>query len=158
MFYIYILHCSDGKLYTGYSHDLRKRIEEHRKGRVFSTKSRLPFTLIHYEMFVEESDAKKREMYLKDGNGKKEIAVLLESYFKKHEWIKNEFVEDIDPPEKPGNAVICGVCNGVGKAATQSFFKYGKRYSGHLQICLTCKGKGWLTQKDIDKAKGNLEI
>jgi putative endonuclease len=87
MYYVYILHCVDGKLYTGYSPDLRVRIEKHRKGFVFSTKHRLPFTLIHYEAFLEEKDAKKREKYLKGGNGKKEICIMLEEYFQKHEWV-----------------------------------------------------------------------
>jgi len=101
-------------------------------------------------MFVEESDAKKRETYLKGGNGKKEITVMLESYFNKHEWIKNEVVPDIDPVEKPIDAKTCGVCNGSGKAATQTFFtKSGQRTSGHIQICLTCKGRGWLRPNEI---------
>jgi len=88
MYYVYILHCSDGKLYTGYSPDLKKRIQKHRKGLVRSTKSRLPVKLIHYEAFTDEKDAKQREMYLKGGNGKKEIKVMLQNYFEKHPWKK----------------------------------------------------------------------
>ncbi|MBI4621976.1 MAG: GIY-YIG nuclease family protein [Verrucomicrobia bacterium] len=38
-FYIYVLRSlNDGDFYTGYTHDLRKRIDEHRKGAVPSTK------------------------------------------------------------------------------------------------------------------------
>lgn len=71
MYYVYILHCADGKLYTGYSLDLKKRIKKHQKGFVISTKRRLPIKLIHYEAFIEQKDAKQRELYLKGGNGKK---------------------------------------------------------------------------------------
>lgn len=88
MYYIYILHCIDGKLYTGYTPDLKIRIEKHRNGYVFSTKHRRPVTLIHYEAFLEEKDARKRETYLKGGNGKKELSIMLEEHFKKHEWLK----------------------------------------------------------------------
>lgn len=88
MYYVYVLHCNDGKLYTGYAPDLKTRIVKHKKGFVFSTKHRLPMTLIHYEAFVEEKDAKQRETFLKGGNGKKEIEVMLSEYFIKHPWIK----------------------------------------------------------------------
>jgi len=37
---------------------------------------------------IEEKDAKQRELYLKGGNGKKEIEVMLQSYFEKTPWIK----------------------------------------------------------------------
>jgi len=88
MYYIYILHCSDGLLYTGYSPDLKARIEKHNNGFVFSTKHRRPLRLIHYEAFLEEKDAKQREVYLKGGNGKKEIATMLVTYFEKNPWNK----------------------------------------------------------------------
>jgi len=89
MFYIYILHSKkDGKLYTGYSPDLKNRLKAHEGGFVFATKDRRPLHLIHYEAFLEEKDAKKREIYLKGGNGKKEIEVMLSEYFIKHPWIK----------------------------------------------------------------------
>lgn len=145
MFYIYILHSEkDGKLYTGYSPDLKNRIQAHMNGFVFATKSRRPLQLIHYEAFLEESDAKRREMYLKGGNGKKDIEKMLEDYFHKNPWKRNEFIKECEQG-KPSNAIICGICNGVGKAATQSFFtKSGQRTSGNIQICLTCKGKGWV--------------
>ncbi|MBI2617561.1 GIY-YIG nuclease family protein [Candidatus Gottesmanbacteria bacterium] len=88
MYYVYILHCEDGKLYTGYAQDLKTRIKKHKNGFVFSTKHRLPLTLIYYEAFLIESDAKRREVYLKGGNGKKEIEKMLKDYFKKSPWKK----------------------------------------------------------------------
>ncbi len=89
MYYIYILHSKkDGKLYTGYTPDLKNRVKAHNNGYVRSTKNRRPFTLIHYEAFEEQLDAKRREQYLKGGNGKKDIEAMLAVYFKKNNWNK----------------------------------------------------------------------
>jgi len=39
MYYVYVLiNHKDSKLYTGYTQDLKQRMEYHHKGRVFSTK------------------------------------------------------------------------------------------------------------------------
>ena len=66
MYYVYILKSKkDGNLYIGSTKDLKKRIEEHNKGRVFSTKMRMPFRLAYYEAYYFESDARKREHNLK---------------------------------------------------------------------------------------------
>jgi putative endonuclease len=66
MFYVYILRSKkDDKLYIGSTNDLRKRLIEHNRGEVFSTKSRIPFELIYYEAYKEEGDARKRESNLK---------------------------------------------------------------------------------------------
>ena len=90
MYYVYVLHCNDEKLYTGYTPDLKKRLERHKRGFVKSTKNRRPLKLIHYEAFLEKRDAEKREKYLKGGNGKKELEILLSSYFSKYPWKKNK--------------------------------------------------------------------
>ena len=89
MYYTYILHSQkDGQLYTGYTPDLKNRIKSHESGYVTATKHRRPLILIHYEAFIFESDAKRRELYLKGGNGKKEVEKMLEDYFKKFPWNK----------------------------------------------------------------------
>jgi len=54
-FYVYILESlKDQKHYTGYTNDLKRRLEEHKKGLSFSTKFRLPFKLIYFEGCVNE--------------------------------------------------------------------------------------------------------
>lgn len=89
MFYTYILHSKkDGKLYTGYTPDLKSRKKSHDLGFVKATKYRRPLTLIHYEAFLFESDAKRRELFLKGGNGKVELEKILQDYFKKYPWKK----------------------------------------------------------------------
>jgi len=66
MFYVYILQSSkDGKLYVGFTSDLRRRFKEHNAGASRSTKARRPFALVYYEAYVSEKDAKKREHSLK---------------------------------------------------------------------------------------------
>lgn len=78
-YYIYILQCKDERLYTGYSSDFRKRIKNHKDGRVVSTKYRRPFELIHYEYFVSKKDAKAREIYLKSGAGCEQLKQFLKN-------------------------------------------------------------------------------
>ena len=85
MHYVYVLHSGkDGKLYTGATGDLRKRIEEHNKGKVDSTTNRRPFDLVYYEACIKKEDAFRREKYLKSGNGK----IYLRNRLKKY-WEQN---------------------------------------------------------------------
>ena len=55
----------DGKCYIGSTNDLIKRVREHNAGLVVSTKVRRPFTLVYYEAYVAEEDARAREHNLK---------------------------------------------------------------------------------------------
>jgi len=66
MFYFYIL-CSqkDSNLYFGYTNDLQRRVKEHNKGKVESTKHRVPFELVYYEGYKSERDARRRELQVK---------------------------------------------------------------------------------------------
>jgi len=84
MFYVYILFSEkDKKLYTGYSPDLKARVEKHNNGYVKATKYRRPLQLIYYEAYKEELDAKRREKFLKGGKGKTELRIQLKEVFKK---------------------------------------------------------------------------
>lgn len=70
-YYVYVLLSEKDKCwYTGYSHDLKKRMDDHEKGRVASTKNRRPLKLIYFEGCLHQQDATRREKYLKSGNGK----------------------------------------------------------------------------------------
>ncbi len=67
MFYVYILKSrKDNKRYIGSTNDLRRRMEEHADGKIFSTKNRRPLVLIYYEAFRSEKDARTREQKLKN--------------------------------------------------------------------------------------------
>lgn len=81
MFYTYILKSkTNGKLYTGYTIDLRKRFKEHDSGKSEYTKSRGPYELIYYEACLDEKDARSRELYFKSGRGKRFIKSRLKRF------------------------------------------------------------------------------
>lgn len=81
-FYTYVLFSEkDNNLYTGYTADLENRLKEHKTGKVFSTKSRLPIKLIYCEACLEEKDALQREKYLKSGKGKKYLKNRLRRFW-----------------------------------------------------------------------------
>ncbi|MFZ5559296.1 MAG: GIY-YIG nuclease family protein [Patescibacteria group bacterium] len=83
MYYVYILFShKDGKLYIGYTPDLKMRIKKHNSGYVRATKNRRPLKLIYYESYLEEPDAKRREKFLKGGKGREELKTQLKDCFK----------------------------------------------------------------------------
>ena len=58
-FFVYMLECSDGSLYTGYTADVARRLARHRSGRGSKyVASRLPFTLA----YLEEAPSLRRAM------------------------------------------------------------------------------------------------
>lgn len=73
-YYTYILKSEkDGNFYTGSTCNLTKRLEEHNKGQVPSTRCKSPLNLRYYEACMNKEDAYRRERYLKTGMGKKYI-------------------------------------------------------------------------------------
>jgi len=78
MFYVYILFSEkDKKLYTGFTPDLKSRFKAHANGFVKATKHRRPIKLIYYEAYSNELDARRREKYLKGGNGRDALKIQL---------------------------------------------------------------------------------
>jgi putative endonuclease len=81
MYYIYVIKSEkNGRWYTGFTSDLRKRLTEHNSDKVFSTKNRGPFKLIYYEFCLNEYDARDREKYLKSGMGKRYLKNRLKRF------------------------------------------------------------------------------
>lgn len=79
-YYVYVLQSKyDKGLYIGYTTNLKERLTRHSQGRVPATHLRVPFTLIHYEYFVNMKDAKAREEFLKSGYGREQL----------HQFLKN---------------------------------------------------------------------
>ncbi|MFH0928672.1 MAG: GIY-YIG nuclease family protein [bacterium] len=70
-YYTYVLLCADRKNYIGSTGDVERRFEEHRSGKVFATKGRLPMKLVYYEACLSKELALKRENYFKTGFGRK---------------------------------------------------------------------------------------
>lgn len=66
MWYLYILRCGDGSLYTGITTDVPRRLEAHRQGKGAKyTRGRTPLTLCHQEKCGTHSEALKRELAVK---------------------------------------------------------------------------------------------
>ena len=82
IYYVYVLLSEkDDLFYTGYTSDLKNRLEQHNSGKVFSTKNRTPLRLIYYEGCLNQQDATRREKYLKSGSGKIYLRNRLSNYF-----------------------------------------------------------------------------
>jgi putative endonuclease len=81
MFYTYVLRSKkSGRLYTGYTNDLRKRFNEHNERKSKYTKYTGPYELIYYEACVDMKDATARELYLKAGKGKRYLKSRLKRF------------------------------------------------------------------------------
>jgi putative endonuclease len=79
-FYVYILLCSDGSFYTGYTKDLDERTKQHQNGNGAKyTRTHKPEKLAYVEVFNSRSHAMKRE---------KEIKKL--SHEQKHELVSSQ--------------------------------------------------------------------
>ncbi|HWI22996.1 MAG TPA: GIY-YIG nuclease family protein [Baekduia sp.] len=64
--YVYILRCSDGSLYTGWTVDLDKRIVAHNAGTASRyTRSRLPVSLFASIALDDRSAARREEVRVK---------------------------------------------------------------------------------------------
>ena len=79
MHYIYLLKLNDNTIYTGRSDDLKRRITEHKQRKVKSTKKKLPVLLFYYEAYINKKDVIARELYLKTGDGRREIRKQLKN-------------------------------------------------------------------------------
>ncbi len=74
MYYVYVIMSEkDGKRYTGITNDLERRLREHNAGHLgtISTRRRGPFKLVHHETAVDGLAARKREKFLKSGEGRR---------------------------------------------------------------------------------------
>ena len=66
MFYLYIVQCRDGTLYTGTARDMDARIKLHNSGKgARYTRGRQPVTLLFSEEFETPGDALRREQEIK---------------------------------------------------------------------------------------------
>ena len=63
---MYILSCRGGYLYTGYTTNLRRRLNQHEAGKGSKfTRSHLPVKLVYHETYKTVSEALKREIAIK---------------------------------------------------------------------------------------------
>lgn len=66
MYFVYMVRCADGTLYTGYARDPAARVEVHNSGKGAKyTRARRPVSLVYSEQCESLSAALKRERQLK---------------------------------------------------------------------------------------------
>ena len=64
--YAYLLKCSDGSLYAGWTNDPERRLKAHNSGTASKyTRSRRPVEMVYLEEFETKSEAMKREAAFK---------------------------------------------------------------------------------------------
>ena len=73
MHFLYVLKSVNHKrTYIGITEDVEKRLREHNRGMVRSTRFYRPYTLAHTEMYRDKTDARRRELILKRSWSEKE--------------------------------------------------------------------------------------
>ena len=66
MNYTYILECSDGTFYCGWTNDLEKRVKTHNEGKGGKyTRARVPVKLVYFEEHETKEEAMSREWHIK---------------------------------------------------------------------------------------------
>ncbi|AGF54100.1 MULTISPECIES: GIY-YIG nuclease family protein [Clostridium] len=79
MNYVYIVECSDGTFYTGWTNNLDKRIEMHSNGTGAKyTRGRGPVKLVYNEQFEDKRDAMKREYEIKQMTRQEKMLLINE--------------------------------------------------------------------------------
>lgn len=74
--YVYILVCGDGTLYTGATDNIVRRLEMHRTGKGAKyTRGRTPLTLRYLEECDSKSEALRREFQIKSLTREKKISL-----------------------------------------------------------------------------------
>ncbi|MBI4258708.1 MAG: GIY-YIG nuclease family protein [Thaumarchaeota archaeon] len=75
-YHVYILKCRTGHLYTGYTRDIKRRLQEHNKGTASKfTRSRRPVKLVYHEKCRSLSTAMRREVQIKRMSRAKKIEI-----------------------------------------------------------------------------------
>ncbi|SFG65854.1 putative endonuclease [Desulfotomaculum arcticum] len=76
-FYVYVLICSDGTLYTGYTTSIEDRLKKHNLGLASKyTRTRLPVKLVYYETTASKSLAMQREYVIKRMSRTEKLALI----------------------------------------------------------------------------------
>lgn len=77
IWYLYILRCRDGSLYTGITTDVSRRLAAHREGKGAKyTRGRGPLELVHQETCGTHSQALRRELEIKALTRQEKLAYI----------------------------------------------------------------------------------
>lgn len=78
--FLYILECKDGSLYTGITTDITRRVKEHNLG--FGAKSlvgKRPVKLVYEEVYASQEEARKREQAIKSWKREYKLKLIQKS-------------------------------------------------------------------------------
>ncbi|GAA3634010.1 GIY-YIG nuclease family protein [Flavivirga jejuensis] len=92
-YYVYILKCSDGTYYTGFTSNLEQRFVAHKGGKHKDsyTYSRRPLSLVFYAEFTDPSIAIKTEKQIKKWSKAKKEALINNEFEKLPNLSKKNF-------------------------------------------------------------------
>lgn len=75
--YTYLLRCSDGSFYTGWTNQLERRLRVHNSGKGGKyTRSRRPVELVYYECYPTRQEAMSREWHIKQLTHEQKAALI----------------------------------------------------------------------------------
>jgi predicted GIY-YIG superfamily endonuclease len=90
-YFVYILKCADGSYYTGSTHNLMQRFEQHQSGELKGyTSSRLPVELVWSNEFPNKNEAFLAERQIKGWSRAKKEALIRNDFDLIHEVVKQE--------------------------------------------------------------------
>lgn len=76
-YWAYIVRCSDGSYYTGYTNNLDNRIIQHNCGKGAGyTKTRTPVELVYFERYADQHSAMHREYEIKQFTRQQKQALI----------------------------------------------------------------------------------
>jgi len=76
--FVYMLRCGDGTLYTGYTDNVFRRLAVHQSGKGGKyTRSHLPVTLVYQEELPDKSAALRREAAIKRMSRKEKLELIM---------------------------------------------------------------------------------
>lgn len=79
LWYLYLVRCANGHLYTGVTTDVARRFSEHQSGGIKSAKylrGKGPLTLMYQELVGSHGDALRREIAVKKLSRSQKLALL----------------------------------------------------------------------------------
>ncbi len=77
MYFVYLIECKDGSLYTGITTNIERRFAEHKSGiGGHYTRSKEVVRIVHAERHLDRSSALKREAEIKGWRREKKLALV----------------------------------------------------------------------------------
>ncbi len=75
-YYVYIVRCKGGTLYTGYTNNIKRRLKEHNNGQSKYCRGRRPVKLQYFEIYRTQKSAMRRELEIKKLTRKDKLKLI----------------------------------------------------------------------------------